>query len=119
VVHRDNKPANVILGSDGRATIIDFGLAWLSSAPGITTNGAFFGTPAYMSPEQIQGLALDGRSDLYSLAVLLYEMLAGRPPFDAPSTAALLHKQLHAAPPIAEFRRDLPAPIGRALKRRR
>jgi len=118
VVHRDIKPANVILGSDGRATIVDFGLAWLSSAPGITTNGAFFGTPAYMSPEQIQGLALDGRSDLYSLAVLLYEMLAGRPPFDAPSTAALLHKQLHAAPPpIAEFRRDLPAPIGRALKR--
>ena len=118
VVHRDIKPANVIIGSDGRATIVDFGLAWLASAPGITTTGTFFGTPAYMSPEQIQGLTLDGRSDLYSLAVLLYEMLAGRPPFDAPSTAALLHKQLHVPPPpIAEFRRGLPPPIGRALKR--
>jgi serine/threonine-protein kinase len=118
VLHRDIKPANVILGPDGRATIVDFGLASLSAAPGITTSGTFFGTPAYMSPEQIQGLTLDGRSDLYSLAVVLYEMLAGRPPFDDPSAAALLHKQLHVSPPpIAEFRRDLPVPIGRALKR--
>ncbi len=118
VVHRDIKPANVIVSPDGRATIVDFGLAWLASAPGLTTVGTFFGTPAYMSPEQIQGLTLDGRSDLYSLAILLYEMLAGRPPFDAPSTPALIHEQVYVSPPpIARFRRDLPPPIGRALKR--
>ena len=85
VIYRDIKPANIIIGIGDHTTIVDFGLAWLAAVPAITVSGSIFGTPRYMSPEQIQGERVDGRADLYSLAVVLYEMLTGQPPFDAPS----------------------------------
>ena len=118
VIHRDLKPANIMIGTDDKATIVDFGLAWLETAPSITTSGMTVGTPRYMSPEQVQGESTDGRSDLYSLAVIFYEMLAGRPPFDHPGTAALFYQQLYAPPPpITEYNPSLPAAIENALSR--
>jgi len=118
VIHRDVKPGNILVGADDHPVIIDFGLAWLGSATALTASGSFFGTPRYMSPEQIQGLQVDGRSDLYSLAVILFEALAGEPPFDADTTPALLHKQLHSPPPrLRTLRADLPARVEAAVER--
>lgn len=116
VVHRDLKPANIIVSPDDKATIVDFGLAWLDTASSITTSGVTLGTPLYMSPEQIQGAPTDGRSDLYSLAVVLYEMLAGQPPFENLSTSALFYQQLYALPPpITEHNPSLPPRIENGL----
>ncbi|MFQ5596116.1 MAG: protein kinase, partial [Anaerolineae bacterium] len=116
VVHRDLKPANIIVSPDDKATIVDFGLAWLDTAPSITMSGVTLGTPLYMSPEQIQGQPTDGRSDLYSLAVILYEMLAGQAPFENLSTSALFYQQLYAPPPpITEHNPSLPPRIENAL----
>lgn len=118
VIHRDLKPSNIMIGPGDVVTIIDFGLARIASAVSITVTATFLGTPRYSSPEQIRGDELDGRSDLYSAAVTLYEMLAGTPPFDEPNIPALLHKQLNVAPPpITEWRPDLPSAIEQALDR--
>lgn len=118
VIHRDLKPANIMIGPGDEVTIIDFGLARMASAANVTVSTTFFGTPRYSSPEQIQGAELDGRSDLYSAAVMLYELLAGMPPFDDPSIPALIHKLLNVAPPlISEQRPDLPIAVERALAR--
>jgi serine/threonine protein kinase/outer membrane protein assembly factor BamB len=118
VIHRDLKPANILIDDKDQATIVDFGLAWLEDAPSLTMTGTILGTPLYMSPEQIQGQSLDGRSDLYSLAVILYEMLAGRTPFggDETGTPVVIQQQLYAPPPpISEFNPTLPQQVERAL----
>ncbi|MDE3089806.1 MAG: PQQ-binding-like beta-propeller repeat protein [Chloroflexota bacterium] len=116
VIHRDLKPSNIIVGNDDHATIVDFGLAWVAAAPAITASGTFFGTPRYTSPEQIAGQPADGRSDLYSLAIVVYEMLAGCPPFTGEETPALLHKHLYEPPPpITELNPALPAAVETAL----
>lgn len=118
IIHRDVKPANILVDAKDHATLVDFGLAWLAVAPSITATGAIFGTPRYMSPEQIEDKPLDGRSDLYSLALVLYEMLAGRPPFDATTTPALLHQQLATPPPsIREINPRLPSYIQKGLEK--
>ena len=94
VVHRDLKPSNIMIDRDGIARIMDFGIARSLEAKGITRTGTMIGTPEYMSPEQVEGLETDQRSDLYSLGVILYEMVAGRIPFDGetPFSIALKHK---------------------------
>jgi len=102
VVHRGIKPANILLES-GHAVAGDFGIARAPTAAGaetLTETGLTLGTPAYMSPEQASGSKhLDGRSDLYSLGCVLYEMLAGQPPFTGPTAESLVHQHLSVAPP--------------------
>ncbi len=103
VVHRDIKPENIML-QDGVAMVTDFGIGKVLSATGdeqLTQTGTAIGTAAYMSPEQIRGAELDGRSDIYSLACVLYEMVTGTPLFSGPTLQALLARRI--ATPIPEF----------------
>jgi serine/threonine-protein kinase len=115
VIHRDIKPDNILLDAEsGRAMVTDFGIARAvqeGADSRLTATGMAIGTPTYMSPEQAVGeRAIDGRSDLYSLGVLAYQMLSGEPPFVAQSTPALLMKQLTELPvPINDRRPDVPA----------
>ncbi len=94
VVHRDLKPSNIMIDDDGNARIMDFGIARSLEAKGITGAGVMIGTPEYMSPEQVEGKEVDQRSDVYSLGVILYEMIAGKVPFegDTAISIAMKHK---------------------------
>jgi len=122
IVHRDLKPSNILLGTRG-VCVLDFGVAKVlaSSAEATHTHastgsGQIVGTPRYMSPEQCLGQRVGARSDLYSLGILLYEMLAGRPPFVDPLQSALLVKQATApAPPLPRLRQDIPRPLALAV----
>ncbi|MFM7063190.1 MAG: Stk1 family PASTA domain-containing Ser/Thr kinase [Actinomycetes bacterium] len=101
VVHRDVKPGNVILTSSGQAKVTDFGIARAMSAPeeNLTQAGSVMGTATYFSPEQAQGLAVDQRSDLYSLGVVLFEMVTGRTPFTGDTPLAIAYKHVQDQPP--------------------
>ena len=122
IIHRDLKPSNILLGKRG-VCVLDFGVAKVlaSSAESTATHastgsGQLIGTPRYMSPEQCLGQRVGARSDLYSLGVLLYEMLAGRPPFVDPFQSALLVKQATMpAPPLPRLRQDIPRSLALAV----
>ena len=115
VLHRDVKPGNVLLRGDGSIAFIDFGLArQLGLESDITGNGAIFGTPHYMSPEQGHGLALDGRSDLYSLGIVLHEMLTGEKPFRAETPLAVIY--MHANEPLPRLPQAARAPAAAARR---
>ena len=121
LVHRDIKPENVLLES-GHAVVADFGIARTVTATGeekLTTTGVAVGTPTYMSPEQAAGSGdVDGRSDLYSLGCVLYEMLAGQPPFMGPTAVSLAYQHLNLTPrPVTELRPAVPAVVAAALQR--
>jgi serine/threonine protein kinase len=118
VIHRDIKPDNILMdGVDGRALVTDFGIARAASGDGdsarLTATGIAIGTPAYMSPEQASGdRDVDGRSDLYSLGILGYQMLVGEPPFVGTTTPVLLVKHLTETPvPVDQRRADIPADL--------
>ena len=100
VIHRDVKPSNVLMTRDGRPMLTDFGIAKaLYETEALTRTGATIGTPEYMAPEQIQGQPVDGRTDIYALGIVLYEMLTGWAPFSAPTPVATLYKQVNEPPP--------------------
>lgn len=99
VVHRDIKPANIMVFDNGTVKIADFGVAQMSSGAQ-TVAGATFGSPKYMSPEQVSGQKVDGRSDIFSLGAVFYEMLVGRPPFNGDNLNAILYQVLNGAPPL-------------------
>ncbi len=106
IVHRDLKPSNILLREDGTAVLSDLGIASVQQASTrLTRTGGVLGTPHYMSPEQAVGKPVDGRSDLYSLGVVLYELLGKRPPFDADSPLAIVHQQVYQQPiPLEQIR---------------
>jgi class 3 adenylate cyclase len=99
VVHRDVKPANIMVGARGEVTLTDFGVARLRDAPSLTMPGVQVGTPFYMAPEQILGRRADARSDLYALGVVLHQMLSGAPPYPGQDTETVFHGHIHQPPP--------------------
>jgi serine/threonine-protein kinase len=121
VIHRDIKPANLMFAADGTLKILDFGIAKIAGEK-LTRTGQVLGTLAYMSPEQATGGTLDHRTDLWALGVVLHEMLAGRPPFSAPSIERLFRAVRHAEPPrLRSLRPEVPREVeeivGRMLQK--
>jgi serine/threonine-protein kinase len=118
VVHRDVKPANLLLAADGRVKVSDFGIAKVvGQATELTLTGTVIGSPHYLSPEQVRGEELDGRSDLFSLGVVLYELLGGRRPFEAETLTTLVYQILHQPPPPMALRPGLAPRLTEALSR--
>jgi serine/threonine protein kinase/tetratricopeptide (TPR) repeat protein len=118
VVHRDLKPQNIMVDEDGNARIMDFGIARSLKTKGITATGVMIGTPEYMSPEQVEGKEVDQRSDIYSLGVILYEMVTGKVPFegDTPFTIGVKHKSETPKAP-KELNTQLPDDLNRVILR--
>ncbi len=118
LVHRDVKPSNILLCDDGRVKIADFGIAKTDDQTELTQDGALVGTAAYLAPEQLLSEAVDGRTDLYSLGVVLYECLTGTVPFKGESSPAVALARLHSDPiDPRRVRSDVPAGIASAIMR--
>jgi serine/threonine protein kinase len=114
IIHRDLKPGNVMLDESGNAYLSDFGIARVLGSN--LTGSAIIGTPAYMSPEQANGLPLDARSDIYALGVVLFELITGREPYQAETPMALLLKHINEPlPPIRNIREDVPDAVERVI----
>src|SRR5690348_14805877 len=118
VIHRDLKPQNIMLDSQGRVTVMDFGIARSTEMNGMTQTGAFVGTPEYMSPEQAMGEHVDARSDLFTLGIIFYELLTGDTPFRADTFyAMLLNRTTRKARPPIEVDPSIPQQINEVVVR--
>jgi tRNA A-37 threonylcarbamoyl transferase component Bud32 len=117
ILHRDVKPSNILLDSSGNAFLTDFGISRIMNAGQFTATGVMVGTPAYMSPEQGTGNELTAASDIYSLGIIAYELLAGKVPFESETTPlAVIHKHVSEPPPgLRALRKDLPAAAEKAV----
>jgi serine/threonine-protein kinase len=126
VYHRDLKPENILVDTDGSVRIIDFGIALLDGAPRVTWRGfsGLVGTPEYMAPEQIRGERGGPQTDVYALGLILYELLAGHPPFHSPNPLSTMYQHLNMNPePLRKLRSDVPdyvaAIVAKAMRRRK
>jgi serine/threonine protein kinase len=118
IVHRDIKPANIIVDNDGRAIILDFGLATIRGAEKITQTGSTMGTVSYMSPEQTRGEALDRRSDIFSLGVVLYELITGHLPFRGEHEPAITYSIAYNEPePLVRYKSGIPDELQRIVSK--
>jgi hypothetical protein len=117
LIHRDVKAANVMVDGDGRVVLMDFGIAHAVQGPGLTRTGDLIGTPEYMAPEQVYGATVTAATDIYALGVLVYHLLAGRPPFIGTTGAVMRGHTSRPPPPLRQFRPDLPEEVERALDR--
>jgi serine/threonine-protein kinase len=119
VIHRDIKPQNLILDPSGTLKVMDFGIARLAvRTEGMTQAGMAIGTPEYMAPEQLLGLDVDFRADLYAAGAVLFECLTGRTPFVADTPVVLVAKQIEGAPPApSSLRADVPAALSDVILR--
>lgn len=118
IIHRDVKPQNILIDRQGHAKVTDFGIATGPDWTRVTRAGSIIGSARYMSPEQIRSKPVDARSDIYSLGVVMYEMLAGRPPFDGTNMPEIARQHLNNPPPsLAEVRPDLPLGLEKVVMR--
>jgi serine/threonine-protein kinase len=118
IVHRAIKPANIVVDGNGRVKVADFGIAQMATATRMTQSGMLVGTPEFISPEQCRGEKLDGRSDIYSLGVTLYQLLAGRTPFDADTPAALVFQIVEGPKtPVSELNPTVSADVAAIVAR--
>ena len=118
IVHRDVKPGNVLFDEDGNAIITDFGIATARFHGRLTASGRAMGTPHYMSPEQAMGKLIDGRSDVYAMGIMLYESLAGFPPFDGADSFSVGYKQVHEKPvALDQVNKHTPAALSAIVMR--
>ncbi|MCX7765366.1 MAG: serine/threonine protein kinase, partial [Candidatus Sumerlaeia bacterium] len=117
IIHRDIKPANILITHNDNIKITDFGIAKVMESTEVTLAGSVIGTPLYMSPEQIQGLSVDARADIYSVGIMLYEIIKGRPPF---VEGDLAYQHLHVQPePLTDVPPEVNETIMRCLKKKR
>jgi serine/threonine-protein kinase len=118
IVHRDIKPANILLCDDARVMVTDFGIAKVRDETDLTSTGTMLGTVKYLAPEQVESRSVDGRTDIYSLGVVMYECLVGRPPFVGDTAAATALARLHQVPPRpSSIRPDVPPALEAAVLR--
>jgi protein kinase-like protein len=118
LVHRDVKPANILVGPEDRAYLSDFGAVKELASAGMTRTGTFVGTIEYCAPEQIEGGEVDARTDVYALGCVLFEALTGKPPFHRPSEVAVLNAHLHAPPPqVSKEAPDVPAALDAVISK--
>ncbi|NQW16289.1 MAG: protein kinase [Chloroflexi bacterium] len=118
IVHRDMKPQNVLITPDGTPKVTDFGIARTEEVSSMTATGALMGTPYYMSPEQARGEPADSRSDVYAVGCIIYEMLTGEVPFDAPTPLAVIRQQIEQDPrPVRSLRDNVPRAFAQVIER--
>ena len=116
-MHRDLKPGNIMIDREGNAKIMDFGIAKTPGPEATTVEGAIIGTPEYMSPEQVEGKKADGRADIYSLGIILFEMVTGRMPFGGETSLAIAHKHKSSTLPIHGLNPEVPEDLSRVILR--